>query len=102
MIFKLKRSVQINGSEISELNLDGLDELRGDDLTSLERGYKMMHKEMIPVIHLDTGYQMWVAGRAAGVNPEDLGRLYAPDYVRLGVTIQNFLLDVDLGEQKKV
>jgi len=92
MILKLKKPRQINGTEITELNLDGLEELSGDDLQSIEAGFRLMHKaEYIPVINLDTRYQMWIAGRVTGINPEDFGKLYAPDYVALGVAVQNFL-----------
>jgi len=92
MVLKLRKPTQINGVEIKELNLDGLEELKGDDLTSMETGFKVMHsREFIPVINLDSRYHMWIAGRVLGINPEDLGKLYAPDYVALGTAIQNFL-----------
>jgi hypothetical protein len=91
MIFKLKKPTKINGTEISEINLDKLDDMVGDDLTSIEAGFRTVHKEFIPVLNLDTRYHMWIAGRASGINPEDLGKLYAPDYVGLGVAIQSFL-----------
>ena len=92
MKIKLQKPVQLNGSEISELDLN-LETLKGKDLLELETGFRRMNRgEYIPVINIDSRYQAWVAGRACGINPEDLGELYAPDFAMICQEVQNFLL----------
>jgi hypothetical protein len=91
-VLKLSKPTQVNGSEITELTLD-LDSLRGRDLMELESGFRARHRgEFVAALNLDARYQLWVAGRACGMNPEDLGELYAPDFVALTGAIQSFLL----------
>ena len=90
--FTLQKPVQLNGSEITEVKLD-LENLKGKDLLELEAGYRQTHRgQYIPIIHMDTGFQAWVAARACGINPEDLGELYAPDFAAVCQEVQNFLL----------
>ena len=89
---KLTKPTKINGSEITELNLD-LESLKGKDLIEMETGFKRMYRgEYVPVINIDSRYQAWVAGRVSGINPEDLGELYAPDFAAMCATVQSFLL----------
>ena len=91
-IVKLTKLTKVNGSELSEIQLD-LDSLRGKDLIELEQGFRMLHRnEYIPVINIDARYQAFVAGRVCGINPEDLGELLAPDFVAVCSRVQNFLL----------
>ena len=92
MKIKLQKAVQLNGSEISELDMN-LETLKGKDLLELETGFRRMYRgEYIPVINIDSRFQVWVAGRACGINPEDLGELYAPDFSMVCQEVQNFLL----------
>jgi Phage tail assembly chaperone proteins, E, or 41 or 14 len=89
---KLTRPTKINGSEITELNLD-LENLRGKDLMELESGFRKFHRgEFVTAINLDSRFQLWVAGRVSGINYEDLQDLYAPDYVNVTTEVQSFLL----------
>jgi hypothetical protein len=89
---KLTKPTQINGSEITEVNLD-LETLRGRDLMELENGFRKFYRgEFIPALNLDSRFQVWVAGRVSGINHEDLGELYAPDFVAICSEVQNFLL----------
>lgn len=89
---KLSKSTQINGSELTEINLD-LESLRGRDLMELENGFRKYYRgEFVPAIHLDSRFQIWVAGRVSGINHEDLGELSAPDFVNICSEVQNFLL----------
>lgn len=91
-ILKLSKPTQVNGSEITELALD-LDSLRGKDLMELESGFRKFYRgEFVAALNLDSRYQLWIAGRACNLNPEDLGELYAPDFVALTGAIQSFLL----------
>ena len=92
MKLKLQKAVQINGSELSEIDLD-LEKLKGKDLLELETGFRRMYRgEYVPVLNIDSRFQVWVAGRACGINPEDLGELYAPDFAMVCQEVQNFLL----------
>jgi hypothetical protein len=92
MIVKLTEPQQINGSEISEIDLK-LEKLKGKELLELSAGYRKYNRgEYTPVLELDRGFQAFVAGRACGINPEDLGELLAPDFVEVCTTVQNFLL----------
>lgn len=89
---KLSQPTKINGSELSELNLD-LESLRGRDLMELENGFRKYYRgEFIASIYLDSRFQCWVAGRVSGINHEDLGELTAPDWVSVCTEVQNFLL----------
>jgi hypothetical protein len=89
---KLSKPTKINGSEIEEINLD-LESLKGKDLMELENSFRKFYRgEFVPALNIDSRYQMFVAGRASGINPEDLGELYAPDFVALCGEVQNFLL----------
>jgi Phage tail assembly chaperone proteins, E, or 41 or 14 len=89
---KLARPVQINGKDVSEVKLD-LDSLKGKDLLELETGFRRAYRgEYIPVLNIDSRFQAWVAGRACGINPEDLGELYAPDFAAVVAEVQSFLL----------
>ena len=92
MILKLVKPVQLNGSEIKELNLD-LESLKGKDLIELETGFRRLYRgEYVPVINIDQRYQAHVAGRVCGINPDDLGELYAPDFAAMCASVQSFLL----------
>ena len=91
-VFKLSKPTKINGSEITELTLE-LDDLRGRDLMELENAFRARRRgEFVAALNLHSGYHLEVAGRACGLNPDDLAELYAPDYVALTGEIQNFLL----------
>lgn len=91
-VLKLTRPTQINGSEISEINLD-FESLRGKDLIELESGFRKFYRgEFVAALNLDSRYQLWVAGRACNMNPEDLAELYAPDFVAVTGEVQSFLL----------
>lgn len=92
MILKLSKPTTLNGKEYSEINLE-LETLKGKDLIELETGFRKLYRsEYIPVVNIDTRYQVMVAGRVAGINPIDLGELEAPDFVEVCSKVQNFLL----------
>jgi tail assembly chaperone E/41/14-like protein len=92
MILKLSKPTQVNGSEITELNLD-LETLKGKDLMELETSFRKLYRgEYVPVVNIDSRYQVLVAGRVCGVHPDDLGELYAPDFAAMCSEVQSFLL----------
>jgi len=92
MIVTLSQPTQVNGSSLTEINLQ-LDTLKGRDLLELDAGFKKYNRgEYIPVPSLDMRFQAFVAGRVCGINPEDLGELLAPDFVEVCTAVQNFLL----------
>jgi hypothetical protein len=91
MIVKLTEPQQINGSEITEIDLK-IEKLKGKVLLELAAGYRKYNREYTPVLELDRGFQAFVAGSVCGINPEDLGELLAPDFVEVCTTVQNFLL----------
>jgi Phage tail assembly chaperone proteins, E, or 41 or 14 len=89
---KLSRPTKINGSELTEINLD-LEALKGKDLMELDTAFRRLYRgEYVPVLNIDSRYQCLVAGRACGINPEELGELYAPDFSAMCGEVQNFLL----------
>jgi hypothetical protein len=91
-IIKLSRPTTVDGKELTEINLD-LESLRGKDLIELETAFRKMYRgEYVPVLNIDARYQSFVAGRACGINPDDLGELYAPDFAAMCAEVQNFLL----------
>jgi hypothetical protein len=92
VIIKLTESTQINGSEYTELDL-AIEKLKGKELIELDSGFKKYNRgEYIPVPYLDLRFQVFVAGRVTGINPEDLGELLAPDLIEVCTAVQNFLL----------
>jgi hypothetical protein len=92
-IIQLSRPTKINGSDITEISLD-LESLKGKDLIELETAFRRLYRgEYIPVLNIDSRYQSLVAGRASGINPEDLGELYAPDFAAVCSEVQNFLFN---------
>jgi len=92
MILKLTKPTKINGSELTEINLD-LDSLKGKDLMELETSFRRLYRgEYVPVVNIDARYQAIVAGRVSGINPEDLGELFAPDFAAMCAEVQSFLL----------
>lgn len=92
MIIKLTEPTQINGSELTEINLE-IEKLKGRELLELDSGFKKYNRgEYIPVPYLDLRFQTFVAGRVCGINPEDLGELSAPDLIEVCTAVQNFLL----------
>ena len=91
-VIKLTKPTQINGSELTEIKLD-LENLKGKDLMELETGFRQRYRgEYVPVINIDSRYQIFVAGRVSGINPDDLGELYAPDFAAVCAEVQSFLL----------
>jgi hypothetical protein len=89
---KLSRPTAIDGKELTEINLD-LESLKGKDLIELDTAFRRLYRgEYVPVLNIDSRYQCLVAGRASGINPEDLGELYAPDFSAMCAEVQNFLL----------
>ena len=88
---KLSAPTKINGSEISEINLD-LESLKGRDLIEAEQTFKTLHRGFYPSLNWETRYQALIASRACGINPQDLEELAAPDWVNVCTEVQNFLL----------
>lgn len=101
MIVKINRPVQLNGKELTEIDLK-LEDLRGNDIIEIDTGFKQLYKgEFVPVSSIDLRFQVLVAGRVSGFNPQDLGQLYAPDFMNVCSTVQNFLLTSGLEELTK-
>jgi Phage tail assembly chaperone proteins, E, or 41 or 14 len=91
-ILKLSKPIKIDGKDLTEIGLD-LENLKGKDLMELETAFRRAYRgEYVPVLNIDSRYQAFVAGRASGINPEDLGELYAPDFAAMCAEVQNFLL----------
>jgi len=92
---KLSRPTKINGSELTEINLD-LETLKGKDLMELETSFRKLYRgDYVPVLNIDIRYQCLVAGRVSGINPDDLSELYAPDFSSVCSEVQSFLLGSD-------
>jgi hypothetical protein len=92
MIVKLSEPTQINGTQVTEIDLK-LEKLKGKELLELSSGFKKYRRgEFMPVVELEREFQAFVAGHVSGYNPEDLAELLAPDYIDLCTTVQNFLL----------
>lgn len=92
MIVKLSKPTILDDVEYTEINLK-LETLKGKDLIELESGFRRLYnKEYIPMVNIDSRYQIMVAGRVCGINPITLGELEAPDFVEICSTVQSFLL----------
>lgn len=91
MQIELKKPIEHNGEEVSELNLD-LDGLTGDDLLRAETEHNMVHGAISGVPELSKTYLMHVAARAAKMPVDSIKAMSARDATRLTMEVQNFLL----------
>ena len=83
---------KLNGSMVSELELH-FEEFDGDTIKDLETTFRAQFREFImPILDFDIRYQEWVAGRAAHVNPADLGKMDAKSYKGVCTAVRNFLM----------
>lgn len=96
-IIKLSEPWKHNGSELSEITLDFSD-INGDELKALASAFSELYKDYVPMLQLDFRFQELLAGRAAHMNPKDLGTLWGPDYMEVVTAVRNFLLKADSGE----
>jgi Phage tail assembly chaperone proteins, E, or 41 or 14 len=93
---KLIKPTQLNGKEYEELNLDGLDLLRGKDLRECKDAFAQLYRgEIIPILNIDDRYLMLVTSAVVKINPKDLENLWAPDYEEVCTTVRNFLMKSD-------
>ena len=91
-IIKLSRPTQINGAELTEIQLD-LETLKGRDMMELEGGFKQFYRgEIFFSLPMEPRFQLWVAGHVSGINHADLAGVSAPDYYAICSEVQSFLL----------
>ncbi len=87
----LYKPITVNGKEIAELTLD-FNPLTAADLDNIEADVLASGGAKNPVTTLSNAYNLRVAARAAGINPNELQRLNAKDATKLCLLAQNFLL----------
>lgn len=90
-IYKLRQSVNFEGREITELDLD-FDRLTGEDILACERQYAATGGGSLFFVESQKAYQAIVAARAAGVPVELIHALSAKDFTRVTLRAQNFLI----------
>ena len=90
-VLKLKKSIKIDGKEVSEIKYD-LDELTGNDI---ERANNELTKKgiMVQLAETDQRYHAMLFSIAAGIMYEDMSRLSAKDYHRATTAVRNFFLE---------
>lgn len=100
MNIKLSKPINVDGKEITEINLD-LDSLTGRDLISAEAESRLIAGPS-PVAELSKPYAAVVAAKAAKLHSDTILDLSARDFTIVTVFTQNFLLGEDLstGQQK--
>lgn len=91
---KLSKPYHFEGTEYTEVDLSGLEELTGNDITAVE---KQMQKQGVvaAVMEMNTSYAMAVAARVTGKPVEFFNGLPAKDTVKVKRTVSGFLMDVD-------
>lgn len=88
--FILSKSIDFEGTEYTELNLD-FDSLTGEDLEEAAIEFQI-NGNSAPVIELSKPYLAIIVGKAAKVPTQLIRKLNAKDYSKATVRAQNFLL----------
>lgn len=88
-----KRPFEFEGNEIKEIDISGLDEIRGKDISAVlsqlrQRGVSTGGMD----IYDSTDFLFALAARKTGVPVELFGAVYSYDYLVLSRVIANFLL----------
>jgi hypothetical protein len=91
MIVKFKKPQKLNGSEITELELN-FDPIKGRDIKEIARSFNQLYKDYAPILTVDLRFQELVAARAAKLNPADLDQLDGDEYLEVLDAARNFLL----------
>jgi hypothetical protein len=91
MIVKFETPQKLNGSEVTELNID-IESLKGSDIIEMETAFRTLYPGYIPLPDIDIRYQLMVAGRCAKVNPKDLEDLDVSAFKGVCNTVRGFLL----------
>lgn len=95
MIITLKKSVNWNGVEVTEIDLN-LDALTGKDLLDAEQSCALlqpMSNAMTPIKEFDKGYLAAVAAKACGQPVDLIHALGAKDFTAVTMQVQGFLLE---------
>lgn len=94
MLVKFKKPQKINGSELTEVELD-FEPIKGKDIKEIARTFSQLYKDYVPILTVDLRFQELVAARAAKLNPADLDQLDGDEYLEVLDTARNFLLRAD-------
>jgi len=90
--YKLKKTVNYEGVEITELDLN-FDVLTGKDIASAETQYRAAgHDDTVFVKEMNKTYLAYVVAIAAKVMPDMVFELSARDFVAVTNKARNFLL----------
>ena len=92
MKITLAKPVTYKEQEYKELDID-LDGLNGIDLMKANAAQRGNPDNVVPALSM--GYQAQVAALAANVPIEVNHQLCAPDFVKVTIEVQNFLLGRD-------
>lgn len=91
MKFTLKSPLQFEGASYSELDVD-FESLTGEDVIACERQLRSEEPGFTYMKESSKVYQAIIVARAAKVPVELVKKLSAPDFSRLTMHAQNFLL----------
>ena len=97
-ILKLKKPVDINGEEVTEIKYD-IDKLTGEDF---EIALKQLseRKHVVKVQELDPMFHAALFALAAGLCLNDIMQLGAKDLAKAGLLVRNFMyMDSEDGQQ---
>lgn len=90
MKFDLKKPIHFEGKEVKSLDLN-LDDLTAADLIKVEQEILASGKQFV-FAESSKVYSAHVAARAAKVPVEIILALKGPDFSKLTMTVQNFLI----------
>jgi len=92
--FVLRKPIEFDGEQITELTLD-FDDLSSEDILSAERQYEAAvgrSQQVAPVKEFSKHYLAFVVARAAKRPVELIYKLSANDFSKISLLAQNFLL----------
>ncbi len=94
LIFKLKKKTAFEGTEYTEFDLSGLEELTGEDLGNLRKQTENLEgMQMIP--EKTPTFAYLAAAKVTGLPYDLFKNLFAQDACRLTYTISGFFLSED-------
>lgn len=88
---KLTKPIQINGKEVSQLELD-FSKVTGRDLSQAESTVRSAG-EMTPMLTFSGKYQAAVAAKILGIKYDDVLDMPGTDYVKITTAVLNFLTE---------
>ncbi|ARK26005.1 hypothetical protein SporoP37_15875 [Sporosarcina sp. P37] len=87
----LKKPIKVDGKEISEMTLD-FSSMKGTDILSIDQELRMEgHPAGFDNI-FNQEVLLKLASRATGILPDDLNKMFAPEFLEVMLQVRNFFI----------